>query len=186
MSEHLLGNQKMHGSPISVPAARGSERGFTLIEILIAVLVLSFGLLGLAMLQATGLKYNTDSYTRTQATLAAYGIMDRIRANRTGADQGYYVAYSDPGVNNCGDTSYPWPGCTDEQNLALYDLHQWYQLLQTTLPAATSASQITRSLDATGSGASLYVYTITVRWNEHGTDLAQSWELHVCQTANNC
>jgi len=42
-------------------------RGFTLIEILVALLVLSLGLIGLAMLQATGLRYNNESYMRSQA-----------------------------------------------------------------------------------------------------------------------
>ena len=59
--------------------------GFTLLEALIALLVLSVGLLGIAALQATTLKANHGTYQRTQAIFLAYDMMDRLRANRTAA-----------------------------------------------------------------------------------------------------
>ena len=61
------------------------QNGFTLLEVMIALLVLSIGLLGLAALQATTLKANHGAYQRTQATFIAYDMMDRLRANRTAA-----------------------------------------------------------------------------------------------------
>ncbi len=57
------------------------QYGFSLLEVLIALLVLSIGLLGLAGLQTLGLKFNMQSYQRTQAALLAYDIVDRMRAN---------------------------------------------------------------------------------------------------------
>ena len=57
------------------------QKGFSLVEILVALLILSIGLLGLAALQTTSLKFNTDSYMRTQATYFVYDIIDRMRAN---------------------------------------------------------------------------------------------------------
>ena len=54
-------------------------------EVLIAMLVLAIGLLGLASLQAQSLRFNHDSYVRSQATILAYEIMDKMRAN-PGAD----------------------------------------------------------------------------------------------------
>ena len=59
--------------------------GFTLLEVMIALLILSIGLLGLAALQANSLKINHGALLRTQATFLTYDMMDRLRANRTAA-----------------------------------------------------------------------------------------------------
>jgi type IV pilus assembly protein PilV len=69
----------MHTSAIKPAGARG----FTLIEVLVSLVVLSIGLLGLAALQLTSLKANHGSSTRTQAVYLAYDIIDRMRANPT-------------------------------------------------------------------------------------------------------
>lgn len=63
-----------------MPAA--SSRGFTLVEVLVTVVIFSVGLLGLAGLQATGIKLNHSSLLRSQATLLAYDIVDSMRANQ--------------------------------------------------------------------------------------------------------
>src|SRR5574343_439121 len=55
--------------------------GFTLIEVLIAMLVLAIGLLGLATLQTYSLRSNLSAYTRGQATQLLYDMSDRMRAN---------------------------------------------------------------------------------------------------------
>ena len=59
--------------------------GFTLLEVMIALLVLSIGLLGIAALQANSLRTNHGAYQRSQAIFLAYDMMDRLRANRTAA-----------------------------------------------------------------------------------------------------
>lgn len=61
------------------PQAR--EAGFSLLEVLVAVLVLSIGLLGLAGLQIAGVRANDSARLRTTATLAAYDVADRVRAD---------------------------------------------------------------------------------------------------------
>jgi type IV pilus assembly protein PilV len=63
-------------------------------EVLIAILVLAIGLLGLAALQARGLKYNHDAYARTQATYLAYEIIDLLRANEANAEN--YKSFGPP------------------------------------------------------------------------------------------
>jgi type IV pilus assembly protein PilV len=67
-------------------------RGFTLIEAMVALLVLSIGLLGVAGLQLTSLRSNTSSSYRSQATFLAYDIADRMRANRQAAMAGSYLS----------------------------------------------------------------------------------------------
>ncbi len=59
--------------------------GFTLLEVLVALLILSIGLLGLAALQANTLKINHGALQRTQAIFLTYDMMDRLRANRVAA-----------------------------------------------------------------------------------------------------
>ncbi|MBW8811741.1 MAG: type IV pilus modification protein PilV, partial [Lysobacter sp.] len=62
-------------------------RGLSLIEVLVAVLVLGLGLLGLAMLQATNLRLAQSSNQRTIATNLSSDLLDDIRSNRLLAAQ---------------------------------------------------------------------------------------------------
>ena len=64
--------------------SRKKQQGFTLLEVLIALLVLSIGLLGLAALQTTGLRSNEMASMRTTSTMLAYDISERMRANSRG------------------------------------------------------------------------------------------------------
>jgi type IV pilus assembly protein PilV len=67
-----------------------SEKGLSLIEVLISVVVLSLGLLGMASLQLNALKNNQSTYQRTQAVMLTYFMLDAMRANRDGASKGEY------------------------------------------------------------------------------------------------
>jgi type IV pilus assembly protein PilV len=73
--------------------ACSAELGMTLIEILVAIVVLSIGLLGLAGLQLKGVQVNQGSTYRWQAAMLAEDMADRIRADTAAAQAGYY-AYS--------------------------------------------------------------------------------------------
>jgi type IV pilus assembly protein PilV len=141
--------------------------GFTLLEVLIALLILSIGLLGLASLQTNGLRSNQMASMRTNATQLAYDIADRMRANPVGVDaQNYVIATddADPVIGtgeNCEDVT-----CTSAQ-MATYDLAQWRGAVRA-LPGGTSS--ITRAV--TGS---VVTHTIIVFWDEYrrgisGTD----------------
>lgn len=66
------------------------QHGVGLIEILIAVLVLSIGFLGMAALQAKSLSTNNSAMTRSMATIATYSILDAMRVDRTNALAGAY------------------------------------------------------------------------------------------------
>jgi len=58
------------------------QRGVTLLEVLISIVVLSVGLLGYAGLQTVSMKNNTSAFQRSQATMLTYDIVDRMRANK--------------------------------------------------------------------------------------------------------
>lgn len=127
------------------------ERGFTFIEVLVSIVVLSIGLLGLAGLQATSQRANHSAYLRSQATLFAYDMADRVRANRVGMLAGDYNSISgipsDPG---CIAT-----GCSAAQ-LAQYDTHAWNTALARQLPSGKGT--------VVGNGG---VFTVTVMWDDN-------------------
>jgi type IV pilus assembly protein PilV len=106
------------------------QHGFTLLEILIALLILSVGLLGLAGLQVNGLHSNQDSYFLTQAMAQAYDMADRIRANMVGYTAGKY--------DNIDTTTPTDPGCIatgcSSANMAVYDHYQWNTANANVLP----------------------------------------------------
>ncbi len=122
-------------------ARRRRESGFSLIEVLIALLVLSIGLLGLAALQAQGLRFNHDALVRTHATNLAYDIVDRMRANRPNV-----AAYTAPD---------PGGACNPLAANAAMDLTCWYDDLALTLPAG--GGLITANATAN-------FFDVTVRW----------------------
>jgi len=137
-------------------AHKVSCHGFTMIEVLIAIFVLAIGLLGLAGLQANSLKNNTSAYTRTQAQLLAYDMLDRMRSNLTGVANGHYddLLGTTPTDPNCIST-----GCSVAQ-LAQFDAFEWSALLDQTLPSGVG--------EVSGSGVGS-IFTITVRWDDERT-----------------
>ncbi len=161
----------------SLSTSTARERGFTLIEVLVALFVLSIGLLGLAALQATGMKYNSDAYFRTQASIFAYDIIDRMRANPKGAGNGDYIVLDATAKNTklssfasciadntCKCDASP---CTSFSKIATYDLGRWYDAQKATLPAAELPSTIQKAGNE---------HTITIRWRERGDmDMSQVW-----------
>jgi type IV pilus assembly protein PilV len=75
-------------------SSRITHRGFTLLEVLIALLIFSFGLIGLAGLLTVSVRTNHSAYLRTQAIFLAQGMADRMRANATGLWAGNYTLNS--------------------------------------------------------------------------------------------
>ncbi|WP_111658189.1 type IV pilus modification protein PilV [Isoalcanivorax indicus] len=69
---------------------RAKQRGFSLMEVLVALLILSIGLLGLAGLQTRGIQMNHSAHLASQANYLGYDILDRMRANREAALAGNY------------------------------------------------------------------------------------------------
>ena len=75
--------------------------GLSLIEILVTVVVLSIGLLGIAGMQAFGVRYSHDSYTRSQATMLANELIERMHANPDGVLNGDYEDADNNVALNC-------------------------------------------------------------------------------------
>jgi len=125
--------------------------GFTLIEVLIAMLVLAVGLLGLAGLQITSLKNNQSAYNRSQAIQLAYDLADRIRANSAGIN--IYTSTL-PNVATAKADCLTTVGCTSA-DMAENDLFEWNTSVSTVLPSGVSTISV-----ADG------VYTIAITWDD--------------------
>ncbi len=111
----------------SLPSRR-RQRGVGLIEVLIAVLVVSIGFLGIAALQVYSLSTNNSAMARSMATVASYSILDAMRADRDNAKNG---AYNTASPLKAGEDSCPDAGDT----LASHQLHEWCKQLGHTLGA---------------------------------------------------
>ncbi|MDH4383537.1 MAG: type IV pilus modification protein PilV [Gammaproteobacteria bacterium] len=101
------------------PAA---ARGFTLIEVLVALAIFTIGLLGIAGLQVAGMRFTQGAQLRSVATIQAENMADRMRANRVGVLNGFYNTEGkmpssitkDCNVNSCSPAE-----------LASFDLFNW-------------------------------------------------------------
>lgn len=119
------------------------NRGFTLLEVLVSVLVLSFGLLGIAGLLLATVQNNTIASQRSTATFLAQDMADRIRQNINAtkplkADgktpQPVYYLNSKGALKNCYATT-PAADCADREGVAAQDLFSWNQQIAASLPA---------------------------------------------------
>lgn len=152
---------------------RGRQSGFTLTEVLVAVLVLSIGLLGLAAMQVRALQYNQSAYMRSQASLLAYDVMERMRANPAAALAGSYdVALADsPSTTTACNTSSV--SCSDAQ-LAAYDLATWQcQLGDWSSSSACASLGIDAGVLPDGRGAIQQngnLFTVTIQWTDRRDD----------------
>jgi len=129
------------------------SRGFTLVESLVALLVLSIGLLGVAAMQLMGLRANSGSYQRSQATFLAQDITDRMRANRDRALAGNYnVAYGavTPTINATAEA----------------DIDAWKARLALTLPAAASGNAADDPDGEIDVDLATRIATIRIRWDD--------------------
>ena len=127
--------------------ARRHDRGFTLVEALVALLVLSVGLLGIAALYVETLRASRMSLYRTQAVNFATDLADRMRANRLPA-----TAY------NCGSPCVPTSGGNP---VAIADLTDWMARIGAALPGGTANVTF-----VAGTATTPDSYLIEVEWTE--------------------
>lgn len=116
------------------------QHGFSLLEALIALVIVSVGLLGVAGIIANSLRVNQGAQIRSQASWLAHGIIDSMRANRATA--------GDYALADCGDA----PGAG---TIAGDDIDQWCAALAAALPAGTGSIDVSAS-----------VVMVVVQWDD--------------------
>ena len=132
-------------------AGRRPARGTSLMEVLIAMLLLSVGMLGMVGLKTASLKYAGQSNARAAASIYATDILDRMRANPVRAVAGQY--------NLAIGTAAPATPTT----VAQVDLVQWRQRIAEGLPSGTGSVAVAANSNV----------TVVLQWSER-TDQAVS------------
>jgi type IV pilus assembly protein PilV len=111
------------------------QRGVSLIEVLVAVLIFSVGLIGMAALLLMSTKSNQAAYLRTQVAFLASNMGDRMRANPAGVwGNNYNVTFPNTATQTCDSTT----ACTPAQ-VAKHDIQIWNSQLSTFLPNPTAS-----------------------------------------------
>lgn len=141
-----------------------NSAGFTLLEVMIAMVIFSIGLLGLAGIQAVSLNNNHSAYTRTISMQLAYNMADALR---TSTDTSGQVSSTFDAVTSAIPGTAPAscvqengggaPNCTAD-GLAAFEIYHWKKRIEDTLP--TGLGTVTRNGE---------IYTITIMWDEDRT-----------------
>jgi type IV pilus assembly protein PilV len=126
--------------------------GFSLLEVLITILVVSFGMLGMAALIISGVRSNNIAHYRSVASKQTEDIADRMRANLAGVTAGNYnsLAGSTPTSDDC------LTGTCNPTQMAIYDHAQWNRANSILLPEGRGTVQ----------GSLTAGYTVTLMWTE--------------------
>ena len=135
--------------------------GFSLLEVLVALVILSVGLLGLAALQAEGLRGSSTAKFRFNAVRLMGDITDRMRANEAGLAD-YAVALDGAGANQpaCAESGANAAITCTATQMANYDIFLWKRDLGELLPPDGNGSIVATGVDNR--------FVITARWTERG------------------
>jgi len=150
-------------------ADKHKESGFSMVEVLVALVVLAIGLLGIAALYLNSLQAGRTAIYRTQAITLAADLADRIRMNRSAqAAYGSLFADAEAVIGSCSTTG----GCADA-DLASTDLANWKAEIAEQLPNGQGQVAVTAPVGI-GEPAT---YVVIVRWAEVGEAAPVSFQL---------
>jgi type IV pilus assembly protein PilV len=140
---------------------RRNTQGFTLIEVLVALVVVAIGLIGMAGINAAAVKYTKGAEGRSHASELAYDIVDRIRASRDSLTRGGYASANAPAPTICQRARAAVSAIRDTEDIAA-----WRNQVACLLPRGEGQISI-GGVDAT---TGLYPVTVTIQWDESRID----------------
>ncbi len=131
-------------------------KGFTMIEVLVTLVILSIGIMGLIGMQLVSAKNVNNSQMRTVATFFAYDIIDRMRANPAGVAAGNYnsISGSETSTSNC-------PSSCTPSAMATTDAAQWNANIKRTFAAGGLGTDANGTVTRNGN-----IHTVTLTWKE--------------------
>lgn len=162
------------------------NRGFSMIELLVAMVLLSGSVLGFAALQVTGLHASNSAGYRTQAAVLINDLTERMRNNMTGVNANQYNAQT---IDSTACTSFPNPYCEDYHGgsastctpaqLAAFDVNVWFCGIRSgsgraggvvgSLPNATAVIDVDNTDSASGAPIP---DSITLQWRQQAQGAA--------------
>ena len=143
------------------PVTLKAQRGFSMIEVLVTMLIISLALLGTAGLQAYSMRLNQSGQLRTQAVFLAADLAERMEANKAGVVAGSYNLPSSNIANVLSTVCLSPARCTLAA-LAAYDLSQWQNAISTALPQS--------SWQVVNAGGNPSTVTIVISWVDRRAD----------------
>ena len=168
----------LHGNP-------HQQKGIGLLEVLLAVILLSVGFLATARMQVEGMRFSQGAYALSQAKFMVLDMTERMRANRSGMNLNVYKGKStSAGTSN--------PSCVlnsttcSPQDIALADIHAWSQNLHPVSGSSGFTPLLPSSASIAAGGTITYdaaegSYSVAVQWSEtiNGADTMQNLAVKV-------
>jgi type IV pilus assembly protein PilV len=150
-----------------------SHRGFSLLEILVAMIIIAIGVLGVAGIQATALKFTKGSEARMNAVQLTYDLLDRMRANRTGATGSEYSALNAFTTTTCSTVA-----IVPSSRVSDTDIDYWRNALACNLPSGVGRAVVTAGASSTDPVS----IEVTVQWDESRLEKGSATTQYVART----
>ncbi len=159
------------------PSMQRNQSGFTMLELLISILIMSIGVLGMAGLQIVSMQQNRSALMQGEATLKVNDLLDRIRANPSTDYSGIALTDTPASTQDCIGNN-----CSETQ-MKNYDIAQWQCSINSTaadgtqhtvcaafgITGAMPGGQCVNAGDSCAGGSVVLngdVYTVTVQWSD--------------------
>lgn len=145
--------------------------GFTLLEVLVAIVILAIGLLGVASLQLTSFQSSYKAHLRAVANYEAAAIIDIMRSNLDEVEQGTTSQFNVNGsVTSSTDCTGYSTDCSSS-DMALYEIDQWLTRLDNKLPSGQATIVMSKIAATTVSTDDTWVFLaeVTIYWDEEKT-----------------
>lgn len=169
------------------------QSGYTILEVLVAAIILMSSLLGMGALQSTAMKKNTSAMNKTQVMEASRYIADALRSqvstkgnNNLGVDPNYNGFRADfRGANHQADYIEDCGSGCDRQTMTAHMLAEWERMIGENLPQGKGTiQQVIENKLVDGQNQQTTYYRITIMWDDR--QMAQNSDGTVAQLLEDC